>query len=104
VSTSFCAAIMTLMLGAEANAAGLVPTWTGCYNASSGTINKLAQGNEPLKPCNAADILVRFAEGDITKITVGPGLSGGGDNGDIVISLDAKFSLPQSCFAGAVAK
>jgi len=28
VSTSFCAAIMTLMLGAEANAAGLVPTWT----------------------------------------------------------------------------
>jgi len=80
-----------------------VPTCTGCYNASGGTINKLAVGDQPLKPC-ASDLLVRFSAGDITKISVTGGLTGGGDNGDVTISLDPKYSLPQACFVNAVAK
>ncbi len=81
-----------------------VPTYTGCYSASSGTINKLAKGFSPAKACNTGDVQVSFSAGDITKISVTGGLSGGGDNGDITISLDPKYSLPQSCAANQVAK
>jgi hypothetical protein len=80
-----------------------VPTYTGCYNSASGTINKLAIGDTPLKAC-VGETLVRFSAGDITKISVTGGLTGGGDNGDVTIGLDPKFSLPQACSIGAVSK
>ena len=42
-----------------------------------------------------------FSGGDITKISVaqGSGLTGGGDNGEVTIGLDPKYSLPQNCTA-----
>jgi hypothetical protein len=83
---------------------GQVPTYTGCYSPSSGIVNKLALGSAPQKTCNTGDVLVSFSAGDITKISVSGGLSGGGDNGDVTISLDPKYSLPQNCPANSVAK
>ncbi len=97
-----CAAVFVTIATASAKAA--VPTYTGCYNASSGTVNKLALGFNPQKACANTDMLVSFAAGDITKISVTGGLTGGGDNGDITISLDPKYSLPQSCGTNQVAK
>lgn len=81
-----------------------VPTWTGCYNASSGTINKLQIGERPLKNCSSGELTISFAAGDITKISVSGGLTGGGENGEISIALDPKYGLPQGCAAGDVAK
>ena len=88
----------------QLHALAAIPTYTGCYSASSGTINKLAIGWSPQKPCNTGDVQVSFSAGDITKISVTGGLTGGGDNGDITISLDPKYSLPQSCPATYIAK
>lgn len=73
-----------------------VPTYTGCYNASSGTINKLSLGSVPQKNCGA-DARVAISAGDITAVNVSGGLTGGGTNGDITIGLDPKYTLPQSC-------
>jgi len=47
---------------------------------------------------------VSISAGDITKISVGGGLTGGGDNGDVTINIDPTFALPQSCFANAIPK
>ena len=42
--------------------------------------------------------------GDITAVTPGTGLSGGGTEGDVTLSIAAAFQLPQSCANGQVAK
>lgn len=94
--------LLTLSLTGLASAA--VPTYTGCYSASSGTINKLQLGFAPQKPCNTGDMQVSFSAGDITKISVSGGLQGGGDNGDVSITLDPKYSLPQNCGLNQIPK
>lgn len=101
VSAVFVIALAVVVV--KVHAAGtFVPTWTGCYNASSGTINKLQQGTTPLKACATGEMPVMISSGDITSISVGGGLTGGGDNGDITITLDAKYSLPQACMTGGI--
>ena len=103
---SFTVLIVAGLAIVVARAAGgsFVPTWTGCYNGASGTINKLQQGSAPLKACSTGDIPIMISSGDITSISVGGGLSGGGDNGDVTITLDPKYSLPQACMTGGIPK
>jgi hypothetical protein len=96
--------VVLAALAWAAQASATVPTYTGCYSASSGTINKLALGFSPQKPCNTGDLLVSFSAGDITKISVSGGLTGGGDNGDVSITLDPKYSLPQNCGLNQIPK
>jgi len=49
---SFSAAIVIALaiVVVKAASGSFVPTWTGCYNAASGTINKLQQGTPAATP------------------------------------------------------
>jgi hypothetical protein len=100
-------ALAAIALGGTALAAqfvGDVKTFTGCLSAGDGVIVKVKQGDAPKSACSSGQTLVRISGGDITKISVTGGLTGGGDNGDVTIGLDPAFSLPQSCAAGKIAK
>jgi hypothetical protein len=102
---------VVLLLGAGAAFAVFpdtnVETYTGCLNiggTSGGQVSQVAVGQIPLKPCGNNQRLVHFGGGDITKVVAGAGLSGGGDNGSVTLSLDAGHTLPQDCTTGQVAK
>ena len=78
-----------------------VDTFTGCLNAG-GQIGQVANGANPLKACGGSESVIHLGGGDITKVTAGSGLTGGGDNGAVTLSLTSGFQLPQSCAAGKI--
>lgn len=97
------AVLVGAAMGGTVLAAGdSVPTLTGCLANKDQTLIKVKLGNQPASPCSGGQTLVHFSGGDITSITVGDGLTGGGTNGDVAIGLDASFSLPQGCDAGDI--
>lgn len=108
VALAALAALALATLGGTAVAAQLltapVATYTGCLATSGGTLSLLKEGDLPQRSCPPGSIEARVSGGDITSIAVGPGLTGGGDNGDVTIQLDSKYSLPQACSSGQVAK
>jgi len=83
-----------------------VKSYTGCLVPGDGVIVKVKEGNAPRSACTGGQVEAHFSGGDITKISVGNGLSlpNGGDNGEVRIVLDASHSLPQNCAAGRVVK
>lgn len=78
-----------------------VDTFTGCVN-SGGQIGAVANGSSPLKACGSNESVIHLSGGDITKVSAGSGLTGGGDNGAVTLSLGSGFQLPQSCAAGKI--
>jgi hypothetical protein len=100
------AAVVAVGGTALAGPAGSVKTFTGCLAAGDGVIVKVKEGDQPKSPCSSGQTLARLSGGDITKISVTGGLTlpNGGESGDVTISLDPKFSLPQGCGDGQVAK
>jgi hypothetical protein len=101
------AAIAVAVVAATSLAAsggGEVKTFTGCLSAGDGVIVKLQEGLSPKSACTRGQTLARLSGGDITSVSVTGALSGGGENGDLTISLKPEFSLPQSCASGRVAE
>lgn len=80
-----------------------VKLYTGCLN-SGGNITYVKEGDSPLQPCPSAKQVLKLSGGDITSVTAGSGLSGGGTNGAVTLSLDAAHSLPTACANGDVPK
>lgn len=74
-----------------------VTSYTGCRNLSGGNIVKLAEGDSPMDPCASNQALVHFSSGDITTVSTGAGLTGGGTNGAVEVALAATHALPQGC-------
>jgi hypothetical protein len=74
-----------------------VTSYTGCLVPKDGVIIKVKAGDAPASPCTAGMTQVHLSGGDITKISVTGGLTGGGDNGEVTIGLDPKYGLPQGC-------
>jgi hypothetical protein len=107
LSLAVVAALAALALAAVAGAGHIesgVKSYTGCLGG--GALSKIKEGNTPASPCAGGQVEAHFSGGDITKISVGSGLSlpNGGDNGEVRIELAAGQALPQGCADDRVAE
>jgi hypothetical protein len=107
---------LVVLGGAVAVASGAYPTsgvtvYTGCLTTSGGqnqsTVGAIssvaASPTTPTKPCASNQALIHLSGGTITSVTAGTGLTGGGSNGAIGVSLASGFKLPQGCTVSQIA-
>jgi hypothetical protein len=79
-----------------------VTVYTGCLNTGGLITSLAASPTTPLKPCGSTQTLVHVSGGTVTSVTAGAGLTGGGSDGAVTLSLGSGYTLPQSCSAGNV--
>ena len=80
----------------------VVKSYAGCL--SHGGVAHLKEGHFPERPCPPGKREIHLSGGDITSVSVGPGLIGGGTNGALTITLDPRIGLPQTCSHDNVVK
>lgn len=104
-----CAAIFVVVLaGTAVVASGAYPTsgvtvYTGCLTHLGNLNNVAASASTPLHPCGTNHLL-HFSGGTITSVKASTGLTGGGSDGSVSLSLSTTYRLPQKCASGQVAK
>ena len=79
-----------------------VKSYTGCLANQGGTLTLIREGETPAKPCPSGSVVAHFSGADITGVTAGFGLTGGGINGNVSIALDPAYVLRQDCADGQV--
>jgi hypothetical protein len=85
----------------QAPAAGAaVQSYTGCLSPILNAIYDVAPGDAPAHACVRPAAAIRLSSGDVTSLVAGTGLTGGGDNGDLSVSISPGYRLPQSCTNG----
>jgi hypothetical protein len=65
---------------------------------------QIAEWNGTAWVCAADDVGTGGGGGDITAVTAGTGLSGGGDSGEVTLHIAPGYRLPQSCASGQIAE
>ena len=92
ISTRGRAAILVVALAAVAlgggaalagHEPGSVPSYTGCLNPTSGTLVNVAPGDAPAAACKEKETTIHLSGGDVTGVTAGAGLTGGGSEGSL---------------------
>jgi hypothetical protein len=101
--------VMVVLGGTAVIASGAYPTsgvavYTGCLTAQGNINNVATSPTTPLHPCGTNQTLVQFSGGTITSVNAGTGLSGGGSDGAVGVSIAPGYQLPQGCAGGQVAK
>lgn len=78
--------VVPAMAGAGHEPTG-VASFTGCLN-KGGDLYNVAQGDVPAKPCATGHRQVHLSGGDVTGVSAGEGLTGGGDGGALSLGVD----------------